>query len=195
LVQSRLDPPFDLSNPDYASLLRALSFAAYKHRDQRRKGSNKAPYINHPIDVACLIATDGGISDLGVLEAAILHDTIEDADTTAAEIEEEFGADVALLVVEMTDDMSLASAERKARQIERAARLSTRAKYIKLADKIANVRDIAHHPPAEWTIDRQRNYFEWTARVIDGCRGVNAGLERRYDDVLAEARRRTGLRG
>jgi (p)ppGpp synthase/HD superfamily hydrolase len=191
LVQSRLHPPFYLSNPDYASLLRALSFAAHKHRDQRRKGSNQAPYINHPIDVACIIATDGGISDLGVLEAAILHDTIEDTDTTAAEIEEQFGTDVARLVVEMTDDMSLASAERKARQIERAPRLSTRAKYIKLGDKIANVRDIAHHPPPEWTIERQRNYFEWTARVIDGCRGVNAGLERRYDEVLAEARRRT----
>jgi GTP diphosphokinase / guanosine-3',5'-bis(diphosphate) 3'-diphosphatase len=178
-----------LQTPDYGSLLRALSFAAEKHRDQRRKGSNKAPYINHPIDVACIIAIDGGISDVSVLEAAILHDTIEDTDTTAAEIEEHFGADVASLVVEMTDDMSLPSAERKAHQVLRAPSLSTRAKYIKLGDKIANVRDIAHHPPPEWTLDRRKNYFEWTAKVIDGCRGVNAGLERRYDQVLAEARR------
>jgi (p)ppGpp synthase/HD superfamily hydrolase len=168
-----------------------LSFAAHKHRDQRRKGSNKAPYINHPIDVACLIATDGGIADVVVLEAAILHDTIEDTDTTAAEIEELFGTDVASLVVEMTDDMSLPSGERKARQIVRAPSLSTRAKYIKLADKIANVRDIANHPPSEWTLERRKNYFEWTAKVIEGCRGVNSALERRYDEVLAEARRLT----
>src|SRR5205823_4704477 len=123
-----------------------------------------------------------------------LHDTVEDTDTTPAEIEDEFGRDVALLVVEMTDDMALTSTERKAGQIARAPALSTRAKYIKLGDKIANVRDIAHHPPAEWTIDRQRQYFEWTAKVIEGCRGVNPGLERRYDDVLAEARRLAGLR-
>jgi GTP diphosphokinase / guanosine-3',5'-bis(diphosphate) 3'-diphosphatase len=134
---------------------------------------------------------DGGITDLGVLQAAVLHDTVEDTETTAADIEEEFGVDVAMLVLEMTDDMLLPSAERKARQIVRAPGLSTRAKYIKLADKIANVRDIAHHPPPDWSLDRRREYFEWTAKVIAGCRGVNAGLEKRYDEVLAEARMRT----
>jgi guanosine-3',5'-bis(diphosphate) 3'-pyrophosphohydrolase len=123
-----------------------------------------------------------------VLEAAILHDTIEDTDTTADELEGEFGPDVASLVLEMTDDMSLPSAERKARQVLRAPGLSRRAKYIKLGDKIANVRDIAHHPPRDWSLERRRAYFEWTADVIAGCRGVNAGLERRYDEVLAEAR-------
>ena len=123
-----------------------------------------------------------------VLQAAALHDTVEDTDTTPEELEREFGADVTSLVLEMTDDMSMPSQERKQHQIARATSLTDRAKCVKIADKIANVGDIAHHPPADWTLERRRAYFEWTARVVDHCRGVNAGLERRYDEVLAEAR-------
>ena len=173
-------------------MLRAIAFAAHKHRDQRRKGSNKAPYINHPIEVAMLVATDGGIADIAVLQAAILHDTIEDTDTTAEELQHEFGPDVTALVLEMTDDMSLPSAERKRRQIARAPSLSARAKCIKIADKTANVRDIGSHPPPDWSLERRRTYFAWTVEVVAGCRGTNAGLETRYDQVLAEARRLTG---
>jgi (p)ppGpp synthase/HD superfamily hydrolase len=186
------DRPSSLStlpNPVYAPLLRALSFAADKHRDQRRKGSNQAPYINHPIEVAQIIAKYGGIDDVAVLQAAILHDTVEDTDTTPEELEREFGTEITSLVLEMTDDMSMPSVERKRHQVARAPALSSRAKCIKLGDKIANVWDIAHHPPTDWSLERRRNYFEWTAEVIKGCRGVNAGLERRYDEVLAEARR------
>src|SRR5450830_1856486 len=126
----RLQSPPTLSSlpiPDYSGLLRAIAFAADKHRDQRRKGSHKAPYINHPIEVAALLATYGGITDLAVLQAAILHDTIEDTDTTAEEIEREFGADVTALVLEMTDDMSMPSVQRKRHQAARAPGLSSRA--------------------------------------------------------------------
>ncbi|MEO5567947.1 MAG: HD domain-containing protein [Gemmatimonadaceae bacterium] len=171
-----------------AQLLRAVTFAATKHRDQRRKGNHQAPYINHPIEVATLIATVGGVHDVTVLQAAILHDTIEDTDATPEEIEREFGPEVRALVVEMTDDMSLPSAERKQQQIAHAAALSRDAKLIKIADKIANVGDIARHPPPEWTPERRRNYFAWTARVIDKCRGTNTALEACYDDVLRRAR-------
>jgi guanosine-3',5'-bis(diphosphate) 3'-pyrophosphohydrolase len=176
---------------DYPALLGALNFAAHKHRDQRRKGTHKAPYINHPIEVATLLATSGGITDVAVLQAAILHDTIEDTGTTAAELEREFGADVTALVLEMTDNMSMPSAERKRQQAVRAPELSSRAKCIKLADKIANVGDIASQPPPDWSLERRRTYFAWTADVIAGCRGVNEGLERRYDEVLKEAQRTT----
>ena len=180
-----------MKSPDYAALLSALRFAANKHRDQRRKGSHKAPYINHPIEVASLLATCGGITDVAVLQAAILHDTIEDTDTTAEELEREFGPDVTALVLEMTDDMSMPSADRKRHQALRAPGLSTRAKCIKLADKIANVGDIGSQPPPDWSLERRRTYFAWTAEVIHGCRGVNEGLERRYDEVLKEAQRVT----
>jgi guanosine-3',5'-bis(diphosphate) 3'-pyrophosphohydrolase len=168
-------------------LLKAISFAARKHRDQRRKGNHQAPYINHPIEVATLIATVGRCEDVGVLQAAILHDTIEDTDATPEEIEREFGADVRTLVLEMTDDMSLPSPQRKIEQVERAATLSNRAKLIKIADKIANVGDIARHPPPDWTTERRRNYFDWTRQVIDRVRGTNAALEACYDEALRQA--------
>ncbi len=173
---------------DSTQLLRAAAFAALKHRDQRRKGDHQAPYINHPIEVAALLATVGGVDDLGVLQAALLHDTVEDTDATPEEIEREFGSDVRTLVLEMTDDMSLPSPQRKQEQIARAAGLSHRAKLIKIADKIANVGDIARHPPPDWTVARRRDYFDWTAEVIDRLRGTNAALEASYDEVLRQAR-------
>ena len=172
----------------YADLLKALSFAARKHRDQRRKGNHQAPYINHPIEVATLVATVGKCEDIAVLQAAILHDTIEDTDATPEEIEREFGADVRALVLEMTDDMSLPSNQRKLMQIDHAADLSARARLIKIADKIANVGDIARHPPPDWTTERRRNYFNWTKQVVDRVRGTNAALETCYDEVLRQAR-------
>src|SRR5579871_5119268 len=92
---------------DQAALLTALHFAAIKHRDQRRKGHDQAPYINHPIEVAELLARVAGITDVVVLQCAVLHDTIEDTQTTAQEIEEQFGAEVRSVVLEVTDDKSL----------------------------------------------------------------------------------------
>ena len=169
-------------------LLRALVYAARKHTKQRRKGNREIPYINHPIEVAALVATVGGCDDVAVLQAAILHDTIEDTDATPEEIEREFGADVKSLVLEMTDDMSLPSPQRKLVQIDRAAGLSHRAKLIKIADKIANVGDIARHPPPDWSAERRKNYFNWTALVIDRIRGTNAALEACYDEALRQAR-------
>src|SRR5690349_13190322 len=158
-------------------LLRALVYAARKHTKQRRKGNREIPYINHPIEVATLVATVGACDDVAVLQAAILHDTIEDTDATPDEIEREFGAEVKALVLEMTDDMSLPSPQRKLVQIDKAAGLSHGAKLIKIADKIANVGDIARHPPPDWSAERRKNYFNWTALVIDRIRGTNAALE------------------
>jgi guanosine-3',5'-bis(diphosphate) 3'-pyrophosphohydrolase len=172
-------------------LLRACAFAALKHRDQRRKGNHQAPYINHPIEVATLIATIGQVNDVAVLQAAILHDTIEDTDATPEEIAREFGKDVCVLVLEMTDDMSMPSPQRKQHQVERAPSLSRRAKLIKIADKIANVGDIARHPPSDWTLERRQTYFAWTEAVVDKCRGTNEALERCYDEVLRQAKELT----
>ena len=173
---------------DTALLLRALHFAAEKHRDQRRKGRDASPYINHPIEVASVLANVGGVSDVTTLVAAVLHDTIEDTKTTPAELEEHFGPDVRRLVEEVTDDKTLPKAERKRLQIEHAPRASSRAKLIKLADKICNVRDITHAPPADWLVDRRREYLEWTERVVVGCRGCNQALARYYEELLEEGR-------
>jgi guanosine-3',5'-bis(diphosphate) 3'-pyrophosphohydrolase len=169
-----------------APLLAALLFAARRHRDQRRKGTEGAPYVNHLIEVAEILARVGGIEDPALLQAAVLHDTLEDTDTTAEELEERFGSEVLALVREMTDDERLPKAERKRLQIVHAPNLSPGAKQIKIADKISNLRGIAQEPPSGWALQRRLDYLEWTREVVAGCRGANAELERLYD---AEAER------
>ena len=167
--------------PNLALLLKALSFAAHKHRDQRRKDAEASPYINHPIALAEVLAGEGGITDLEVLAAALLHDTIEDTATTPEELRQHFGERIAGMVAEVTDDKSLPKAERKRLQVEHAAVVSPGAKLVKLADKICNLRDVAVRPPAKWDLERRREYFEWAKRVIDGLRGANPALEAAFD--------------
>jgi GTP diphosphokinase / guanosine-3',5'-bis(diphosphate) 3'-diphosphatase len=175
------------SAPHSALLLAAAHFAAAKHRDQRRKDSAASPYINHPIGVAEVMACNG-VTDVVALQAALLHDTIEDTETTVAEIEDGFGADVLAVVLEVTDDKSLEKAERKRRQIEKAQGLSDAAKLVKLGDKICNVTDVAANPPAGWDQARRVEYLDWTEAVVRGCRGVHPALEAHYDRTLAKAR-------
>lgn len=169
-------------------VLAALSFAAEKHRDQRRKGEGASPYINHPIEVAELLARVGGVADVAVLQAAVLHDTLEDTRTTKHELEANFGPDVRRLVEEVSDDKSLPKAERKRLQIEHAPALSAAARQIKLADKICNVRDVAEKPPTDWSPERRTDYLAWAERVVAGCRGTNPELERMFDEALAAGR-------
>ena len=122
-------------------VLKALEFAAHKHRDQRRKDPAASPYINHPIALANVLVNEGGVTDVEVLAAALLHDTVEDTATTPEELEEQFGARIARIVAEVTDDKALPKAERKRLQVVHAAELSREAKLVKLADKICNLRD------------------------------------------------------
>ncbi len=173
-------------SPEYA-LLHALHFAADKHRDQRRKGEDASPYINHPIVVAETLARFG-VTDRVTLQAAVLHDTIEDTETTPEELEAEFGPEVRAVVMEVTDDKSLPKRERKALQVERAASLSERAKLVRIADKISNVHDVLHAPPADWTVDWRLSYIDWTQRVVSACRGCHPALEAYYDELVEEAR-------
>lgn len=173
-------------------LLKAVAFSADRHRKQRRKGADALPYVNHPLDVADILANVGGVTDLTTLVAAVLHDTIEDTGTAPEELEATFGRDVRLLVEEVTDDKRLPKVERKRLQIVHAPSLSKPAKLIKLGDKISNVRDVAQNPPADWSVERRREYLEWTEQVIAGCRGANERLERLFDQVVLEGRRALG---
>ena len=166
---------------ELALLFRALAFAAHKHRDQRRKDAEASPYINHPIALAEVLAGEGGVSDAEVLAAALLHDTIEDTDTSLEELQREFGERIAAMVAEVTDDKNLPKADRKRLQIEHAAGISPGAKLVKLADKICNLRDVADRPPAKWDLQRRQEYFEWAKKVIDELRGAHPGLEAAFD--------------
>jgi len=181
-----------LSESDISALFKALQFSAEKHRHQRRKDKEASPYINHPIDVAATLWKVGNIRNGDVLTAAILHDTIEDTNTRPEDIEGLFGDKVKSLVVEVTDDKTLPKEERKRLQIENAAHKSPGAKQIKLADKICNVLDISHAPPANWSLERRKEYLDWAEKVVDGLRGSNPVLEKRFDEVLLEGRRNLG---
>jgi len=164
-------------------LLRAVRFAADRHRDQRRKDEESSPYINHPIAVAETLSR-AGVRDRIALLAAVLHDTLEDTETNPDELAALFGVEVREVVEEVSDDKSLPKEVRKELQVEHAPYLSDRAKLVKLGDKIANVTDVVNNPPSDWPLERRIDYLEWTRRVIAGCRGVNETLEQEFDRLL-----------
>jgi guanosine-3',5'-bis(diphosphate) 3'-pyrophosphohydrolase len=172
--------------PTSQTILKAAAFAAHKHRDQRRKDAAASPYINHPIALANILANEGGILDAVVIVAALLHDTLEDTETTPEELQELFGSEVTSVVVEVTDDKSLPKAQRKQLQIEHAAHISGRAKLVKLADKIANIRDVADAPPADWPLERRREYFDWAKQVVEGLGDVSLPLRKAFDAAYAK---------
>lgn len=163
-------------NGELKRLLDAIGFAAERHRNQRRKDYEASPYINHPIALANVLANEGGVTDVEVLQAAVLHDTIEDTETTFDDLASRFGARVADIVAEVTDDKSLPKEVRKQLQIEHAPHKTPEAALVKLADKICNLRDIAATPPADWSLERRRAYFEWAKQVVDGLPKANDKL-------------------
>jgi guanosine-3',5'-bis(diphosphate) 3'-pyrophosphohydrolase len=168
-------------NAPLQPFIRAVAFAAEKHRHQRRKDAQCSPYINHPLELADVLASEGGVTDLDVLMAAVLHDTVEDTETTPAELAARFGERIAGIVMEVTDDKALPKDTRKRLQVEHAPRLSPEARLVKLADKICNLRDILASPPSGWPPERKRDYFDWAKAVVDGLRGVNQPLEILFD--------------
>lgn len=173
---------------DLALVARAADFAARQHAGQRRKGASKEPYINHLAEVAMLLAeaTDG--RNAALVAAGWLHDTVEDTGASREDIETLFGADVAALVLEVTDDKRLPKAERKRLQIVNAPDKSAGAKQLKMADKISNLRSLMLSPPDHWERERLLDYVEWSSKVADGCRGVNDMLDRLFDETISRAR-------
>jgi len=167
-----------------AKLVKAADFAAKKHRNDRRKDADKTPYINHPIGVAEILTEEGDVNDVDILCAALLHDTVEDTDTSFEEIEELFGKVVRDYVDEVTDDKTLEKMERKRLQIVNAPKKTPGAKQVKLADKLYNLRDLNRCTPEGWDEVRVENYFKWAKQVVDGLRGANAALESELDALF-----------
>lgn len=173
------------ADSDVARLLRAAAFAAQRHRNQRRKDAEASPYINHPLALAQVLADEGGVTDITTLCAALLHDTVEDTETRAEELVEAFGERIAAVVLEVTDDKRLPKSERKRLQVEHAAHISREAQWVKLADKICNLRDVLGSPPPDWSLERRREYFDWARQVVDRLRGAHPRLEQVFDAVYA----------
>lgn len=182
-IQNRSLPMTAPISRPIPSLTQALMFAAQKHTDQRRKGARAEPYINHLIDVVDILARHTGGQDATLLLAGALHDTIEDTGTTHEELKRAFDENVADIVQECSDDKSLPKQERKRLQAEHAPHKSPRARMVKIADKISNLKSILLSPPPDWDDSRKLEYFNWSKSVVDGCRGLNAGLEREFDDL------------
>ncbi len=169
-------------------LLQAFKFAAQKHQHQRRKNQTAVPYINHLIAVADILWEIGEVRDINIIAAGILHDTLEDTDTSPDELGQTFGPKILSIVEEVTDDKRLPKQVRKQLQIERAGGASLEARHVKLADKICNVFDLLHGPPVGWSLERQINYVNWAENVINGLRGSNKQLETYFDTVCQHVR-------
>lgn len=167
-------------------LLEAAHFAAQKHSKQRRKNVDASPYINHPIEVTMHLSQVGQVDDEDILIAALLHDTIEDTQTSSEEIAAEFGERIAGLVLECTDDKSLDWTERKRLQVENAPHKSPDAKMIQISDKTCNLRSILSDPPHDWSLKRRQGYFQWARQVVDGLLGVNQTLDDCVQSILEE---------
>lgn len=168
-------------------LMQAASYAATQHRDQRRKDLTASPFINHPIQVAEVLAS-AGVENVELLCASLLHDTIEDTDSSEQDIERLFGAEILGLVQEVTDDKRLSKEMRKQCQVDSASGKSKLAKQLKIADKLCNVRDINLDSPRGWSTERKQEYLDWAESVVAGCRGVNENLDKKFDEALAQSR-------
>jgi len=177
-----------MTEPPILTLARAYHFAAAAHVNQRRKGEAAEPYVNHLAEVAELVARATRGAEPEVVVAAVLHDTVEDTATTLADIEAAFGARVAGLVAEVTDDKSLPKQTRKDLQVAHAAHASRGAQIIKLADKTSNLRSMATSPPAGWSDARRLEYVDWARQVVDACRGADPWLAGQFDIAAAVLR-------
>jgi len=175
-----------LDEEDLFLLLKAIRFASLKHNNHRRKDADESPYINHPIAVAEMLWRVGKVRDMATIISGILHDTIEDTDTTPEDLRKEFNSQICSVVEEVTDDKGLSKEDRKRLQVENAHHKSLRARHIKLADKICNIQDLAISPPSDWTMDRKIDYIRWSVDVINEIRGTNADLEMYFDSLCSE---------
>lgn len=158
---------------EMAKIVRAAYFAGEKHKDQRRSDKEETPYINHPLELASILVDEGYVEDVNVICAALLHDTIEDTDTTFEELESIFGPVVTSIVREVSNDMTLSSIERRIRETASIPGLSHSAKLVKLADKIANIRDISTMPPVGWTLAKKEAYFDFSLSIAEQAKDAS----------------------
>ena len=178
-------PAIPQAAPSLPVVMRAAQFAAERHKSQRRRGAAREPYVNHLLEVAALLAaaTDGRDPDLVV--AGLLHDLIEDQGVSADDIARQFGVAVAALVLEVTTDKSLPETERGRLQIAHAAHKSPRARMLRIADLVSNLRALRQSPPADWSVERQREYFRWAHDMVAAGRGLSPRLDAAFDEAYA----------
>tara|TARA_Y100000389_G_scaffold197403_1_gene231935 strand:+ start:1779 stop:2336 length:558 start_codon:yes stop_codon:yes gene_type:complete len=147
------------------SALKALRVATAAHKGQSRKSGGE--YIDHPKEVARFVKQFKKSNNLSALvQAAYLHDTLEDTDTTYADLVKQFGGLVADMVRQLTTDKEASDAIGKGEYIAgKMAKMSSWALVVKLADRLANVQDIDTRP-AEF----QKRYADQTRLALERLR-------------------------
>ncbi len=177
---------------DTGKLLEAIEFASEKHKNQFRKNKDKTPYIHHPVQVARTISRHVQNVDNDVLIAAVLHDVLEDTDTSRVELENTFGKKIASIVLEVTDNKNQPKLLRKLLQIKNAKKKSIEAKTIAVADKICNLTDIINDPPVNWNPQRKNMYTDWVEQVVKGMKGANPRLDQLVEEKIRLSRDKWG---
>ncbi len=159
-----------MNNTDYR-LEKAIAFASQRHKGATRKGKD-TPYILHPLETVTILAAMD--ADINLLMAGVLHDTVEDTDATLQDILDNFGEDVAELVASHSEDKSKSWQERKQHTIDELQTADIRHKMLVIADKIANLRDMAkdYRTVGENLWDRfnaSKEYIAWYYNgIVDG---------------------------
>jgi len=167
--------------PDYKQVNTILEnklihFVAQKHYGQYRKNADRTPYIVHPLRVVMILWDEAKIRDKSVLQAALLHDTLEDTNMTEEEIKNLCGPKVLKIVKEVTNDPNLSGVQNKQRQIDHAPKMSYEAKLVKLADRLDNVRDLRPPPPA-WSSEKVQGYYNWGSKLLKVLQGTHPLIE------------------
>lgn len=192
---------FGPTRNDVQLLMFATNFATKKHKNQRRKNSAAEPYINHPIGVSDLMS-EAGIKEIKILCAGLLHDTVEDTETTKDELEQNFGPIITGFVMEVTDDKNLTKAERKRKQVVKSCNMSEGASCVKMADKLYNLMDIANDAPADWSAEYIIGSTMWmhliTNNLVKNVKNFNLSmsileLKRQFDVVATSLLKKHGM--
>lgn len=170
---------------DVEKLLTALEFSAQYHSGQYRDGEDKIPYIIHPIGVCILVWESGTGATTDMLIAALLHDTLEDTDATAEEIENLFGPHVLRLVLDLTTDPKLSSKEAKQHQLDHAPYMHEQAKVVKLCDRLYNITDLLNSPPPTWSQEGKDAYIAHTEKLVKALEGAAPFIENEIANIVA----------
>lgn len=168
---------------DLSPVLEALVYAGRVHNGQRRRDAPGSPHLKHVIQVVSLLA-GAGVNDVVILTAAAVHDVLRDTEVKVEELQEQFGAEIAGLVEELSADSVLSRIDRREELPQRVRDFSGSAQLIKLAEKISNLRDLAEHAPIGWSRQRRRDYFDWAEGVTRPLRGNSSTLDSLLDEAL-----------
>lgn len=174
----------------YSSIVeRALHAAIAAHEGQSRKGDSASPYVTHPMHVALMLARFGLDDD--VIAAGLLHDVVEDCPSwTLERVQAEFGAHVAGIVGQLTEDKSRSWAERKQTAIEKVPHMSPEAASVKACDKLHNLHSLVDQLRA--APDAESVWAQFNGgrdRTLQASHDLVEALALRVDSRIAKALR------